>query len=57
MYLDEPVFGNLLGFSGYLLLDPLRFISCPLFVTVGFSVFTAGEHLCFVNVVFQKGKS
>ena len=35
MYLDGQVFGNVLGFSGCLLLDLLRFISYPLFVSVG----------------------
>ena len=29
-----PLFGNLLGFSGCLLLDPLRFISYPLLIIV-----------------------
>ena len=32
--LNDHLFGNLLGFSGYLLLDLLRFISYPLLIIV-----------------------
>ena len=34
MHLELPVLSNLLGFSGCLLLDPLRFISYHLLVTI-----------------------